>query len=341
MGFHVRIDEESERLIRLVKSDPSKVIGKLYSAYLLFLIGERDEAELKWLLENAKALDSLTGKHLAYAVFAKQFKVKLRTHVSESDRRPRNVGEINADVLGTKADVTRLVQDGGFGMIVDGDEITAITYGTDLVARELGLLDKLPCVVIVDAVPKKELCVVTLDSQLTASLMPLLRKSIAEFSEVGGDATIKHDAERLIEVQESIAREHLKDATLRTEIARATATIDKLNATISSGKATADASYLQRIVQKREHDRDSFVAELERLPREQPGEFSRLQLELESILKEHRRHNNLLFSEIVQRHVRSLGLQSKLRSAKASTLGYIGSLLKPEVLLKVWALISP
>src|SRR5437870_5489894 len=127
MGFHVSVDDESERLIQLVRSDPSKVFGRLYSAYLLFLIGAPDEAELRWLLENAKALDSLTGQHLAYAVFAKQFKIKLRTHAMASDRPPRNVGQVRTKSAIESKSVTRLVKAGEFGMVVDGDEVTAIT----------------------------------------------------------------------------------------------------------------------------------------------------------------------------------------------------------------------
>jgi hypothetical protein len=59
MGFHVGLDDDSSKLVQLVSTDPSKVLGQLYAAYMLFLVGETDQAELKWLLDNAKALDSL------------------------------------------------------------------------------------------------------------------------------------------------------------------------------------------------------------------------------------------------------------------------------------------
>ena len=65
MGFHVRLDDDSKKIVDLVSTDPSKVLGKLYAAYMLFLVAEPDQAELKWLLDNAKALDSLTGDDIA------------------------------------------------------------------------------------------------------------------------------------------------------------------------------------------------------------------------------------------------------------------------------------
>lgn len=341
MGFHVRLDEQSEELVRLVQSDPSTVFGRLYSAYMLFLIGERDENELKWLLDNAKALDSLTGRHVAYAVFAKEFKVRLRTHSLATDRSPTVVGRIGIGDLQSTHDVTRLVKDGRFGMVVDGDEITAITYGTDLVARELGLIDRLPCVVIVDAVPAKSLCVVKLDREVTASLMILLRKSIAKFQASEGDTTIRRDAELLLEVQRSIAAENVRDATLRTEVSRATQTIDKLKSKLKSGRSTADASYLEQILEKREKELAERVAELAALPQTSSKRLVELEDQLQAATLEHSRHQDLLFSRILVRQVRALGLQSKLGAAKESTLSYVGSLLKPEFLLKVWGLVSP
>jgi len=341
VGFHVRLDDESNQLIRLVQSDPSKAFGRLYSAYMLFLIGERDESELKWLLDNAKALDSLTGRHIAYAVFAKQFKVKLRTHSSESDRAPRTVGQIGLGEIQASQNVTRLVKDGSFGMVVDGDEITAITYGTDMVARELGLLQKLPCLVIVDAIPAKRLCVITLDEGVTSSLMGLLRKAIAEFQASGGDTTIRDDAEHLLEIQKSISSENNRGDSLRGELKRAKETIDKLKAKLEGGASTASVSYLEQILQKRQSDIQGYIAELEKLPQTSPERLAALDAELRDAAREHRRHEDLLFSRVFERHVRALGLQTRMDAAKANTLGYIGNVLKPEFLIKVWGIVSP
>ena len=340
MGFRVSLDEKSEELIRLIKSDPSKVFGSLYSAYMLFLIGEHDESELKWLLDNAKTLDSLTGNHVAYAVFAKQFKVKLHTHSAERERSPRTVGQIKLADIEDSRNISRLIKDGRFGMVVDGDELTAITYGTDLVASELGLVGRLPCVVIIDAIPAKNLCVIGLDKDVTSSLVAILRKAISEFQTSAGDTTIRHDAERLIGLQNLISSENTKDADLHAKIKSATETIEKFKAKIRKGSSSGYASHLEQILPKHESELQQLTVELDELPRTSPERLALLDIELHNAIVEHHRNRDLLFSKIFERHIKAKGLQKNLGIAKTSTLGYVGNLIKPETLLKIWELVS-
>jgi hypothetical protein len=337
MGFHVRLDDESQRLVEFVSTDPSKLLGKVYAAYILFLIGVPDEVELKWLLDHAKALDSLTGADIAYAVFAERFNVKLKTDEFNlaPDRPPANVGQASVENINTPRGVRRLVKDGTFGMVVDGDELTAITYGTDRVARELGILDKLPCMVVIDAVPRKDLCVISLDEDITKKLIPLLRKSIAKFSSEKGDKTIRGYAEQIIGMQDLIAQENRRSEELQQGIRAATYKIDSLLAAMKSG-AAVDSPHLQSVLHKRVNDRQALCEALERFPEDRTKRISEIDSELESLLREYWRHPDLLFSVIIEKHVRSLGLQSKLSAAKTQTLGYIGALLKPEILLKIW-----
>lgn len=338
MGFHVGIDGESERLIDLVTTDPSKVLGKLYSAYMLFLVGEPDEAELKWLLNNAKALDSLTGDYIAYAVFAETFKVKLRTNWAPVDRAAKTIGKISIDELDKRHSVRRLVKDGTFGMVVDGDELTAITYGTDRVARALGILDKLPCLVVVDAVPQADICIIHLDADVTSVLMPLLRKAIARFSDDGGDKTIKNFAEQIIQLQDKIAAEHQKVDRLQRQVDRMTHKIEKLKGAIEYGRA-ADRPHMEGILQTRGQERQQLIEDLERLPGTLAEGIERLETDFDTVLRRYRLHQELLFSNILQKEVGSLGLQSKLTAGKTATLSFFGSLLKPDILLKLWAMV--
>lgn len=316
MGFHITIDDESERLIRLIRADPSQLFRHLYSAYILFLVGERDVDELKWLLDHAKALDSLTGQHVAYAVFAKRFNVRLQTHRSPDDRTAQNVGEVTASEV---SNVTRLVKEGRFGVVVDGDEVTAITYGTDIIARELGLIDRLPCIVLVDAVPSDKLSVIVLDSDVTQSLMALLHKAIGRFAETGGDLTIRGDAERLLQLQHDIEDEKQRGASLQAALESAGRTIARLRDKIASGRAMATLTYLESILTEREAHRQSLISQLDSLPEEQPARLRQLEQDLVEALKEHARHNHLRFSHLFEEEVRAMGLDSKIRSAKAET----------------------
>ena len=70
MGFHVRLREEDERLLAILKKSPADVFGRPYGAYLFFLVGGADEAALGWVRKHLVPLDSLTGEFVAFALFA-------------------------------------------------------------------------------------------------------------------------------------------------------------------------------------------------------------------------------------------------------------------------------
>jgi hypothetical protein len=339
VGFHVRLDDDSKKIVDLVSTDPSKVLGKLYAAYMLFLVAEPDQAELKWLLDNAKALDSLTGDDIAYAVFAERFKVRLETG-EHRPRPPKNVGEASVADITSPFGVTRLVKNGAFGMVVDGDEVTAITYGTDRVARELGIIDKLPCMVVIDAVPSEELCVIQLDEQITGSLMQLLRKSIAQFSADEGSKKVKALARDIIRLQDRISAEDATGAKIHKSIEEKTSKIEKLEKAMARGGAQANLR-VQQTLQKSTSDRQVLQDQLEEFAKKRDERLGAIDQDLEELLIQYQRDADLHFSTIFKKQVKALGLNSKLAAGKASTLGYLGSFLKPDVLLKVWGFIHP
>jgi hypothetical protein len=255
-------------------------------------------------------------------------------------RRPKNVGEASVADINTPRGVKRLVKDGTFGMVVNGDELTAITYGTDRVARELGILDKLPCMVVIDAVPSEELCVIHLDEQLTGSLMQLLRKSIAQFSIDDGSKKVKAWAEEIIRLQDLIASENAKGEKLQKAIDSKTFRIDQLKKAIVYGSAQ-DSPQVRDALQKFIDDRQALQDELERFPQMRDQRLGEIDQDLEDLLFEYQRHADLHFSTILKKQVRALGLHSKLAAGKATTMGYIGSFLKPDILLKVWGFMHP
>jgi len=351
MGFHIRLDDDSEQLIGLLKSNPSEVFGGLYASYMIFLLGERDEAELKWLIDNAKALDSLTGRDIAYSVFAKEFNVKLKLYSPTPHRTPKNLGSIDARQFsnctvngqsGFARGVSRLVKNGQFGRVVDGDEVTAITYGSDMVARELGLIDKLPCIVIADAIPAETLCVVSLDSSVTASLMPILRKSIGEFMAHDAARLIRSDAKRILEAQRAISDECSRDANVRRKLREEKETVSRIRhalANTESGNTKKHASSFESALVTRERHIQEIVAELDRFPNEHPVRLLKLEAELQEALNDHRNRRDLLFSKVFERQVRRLGMHSKLASAQGTAFSYLGQVAKPDFLLKVWTAI--
>jgi hypothetical protein len=185
VGFHVTIREGDRQLLKALRSNPSEVFGRPYVGYLLFLVGGNDTAALDWLRSHLVSLDSLTGHHVAYGIFAERVPVQLFTErvpvqlevPSYYDDLPQHrfLGEVSL------SDVRRIdsyIKSGCVGRIANGDHLAAMTYATDRVARAFGVLDHLPCILVLDAFPSDEVDVVELSSDQLPELLPLLRTAI-------------------------------------------------------------------------------------------------------------------------------------------------------------------
>jgi len=77
--------------------------------------------------------------------------------------------------------------------------------------------------------------------------------------------------------------------------------------------------------------------ELDRYPKTSSVRLSEIDQDLKDLLISYQRNSELHFSTIFKKHIRLLGLHSKLAAGKATTASFVGSFLKPEVLLKVWS----
>lgn len=339
MGYHIRIDESSEHLLRLLSVQPSQVFGKLYSAYLLFLATEHDREQLDWIVSNAPALDSLSGSHLAYAVFAKSFPVRLRSDAVEPKRDVRNIGQLDAKTVAKSEAVTRLVENGVFGVVLDGDELTAITYGTDIVARDLNLLDKLPCLVVLDAIPAAKPRTIRLESALLPTLFQLLRGAVARFYAANGHTTIRRDAEIVLDIQRKIEAELGREARIRNQVATERQKIIKLRSKIAAGIVTKDPNFFQDIVASREDVIVDLEKELDAFPEQHPQRLAELESELRNAMLSHRRHKEMTFSHCIVAELFAQGFKDLVGSAKIQSMGFLSSLFKPDTLLKLWSLV--
>ena len=232
MGFRVSIDRNSETLMHRIKTRPASVFDQAYSGYLLFLIGGHDAQILNWLKDNAISLDSLTGSDIAFAIFARRFSVRIRTD-GRRDRTPRNVGTVDVSELGDFWKINSLVKSGRFGWVVDGDEITAITYATDEIAKELGVLNDLPCVVILDAIPAGEIQVLRLTPEITDQFLVTLRSTISSFRETNGYDKICDHVRAILEIQDTIDRSRQREAALRRRWEKAQQLVEQLSSELS------------------------------------------------------------------------------------------------------------
>jgi hypothetical protein len=224
MGFYVGVESNESAVLRNLRENPAEVFGNAYGGYLLFLMGSADEEALTWLATNALALDSLTGEHVAFGVFARHWKVKL--HVSGVPKPDMPQGNRVVDVplnkIRAARSITTLVKSGECGWVLNGDEINAITYGTDDVARAFGVLDELPCLLVMDSVPKREYELVHLDSKTLQALVGILRRSVQSLISATTYPQYMASIRKIIQLQEaSEANEdrlgQLREATQRLE----------------------------------------------------------------------------------------------------------------------------
>ncbi len=203
MGFYVNIDSDKARILRNLRLSPTEVFGKPYGGYLLFLVGSADEDTLTWFSKNATILDSLTGEHIAFGIFARSLKLKLRVP-DDSERKTSErarVIDVPLHEIRNARSITDLVKSGRCGWVMDGDEINAITYGTDEVARAFGVMGELPCMLVMDAVPKKNFEVFHLDSKTTPALIGMLRRSIQNLIEKPNYDTYMTTIRRVVQLQ--------------------------------------------------------------------------------------------------------------------------------------------
>jgi hypothetical protein len=209
MGFRVEIDQDTSMLIHVLRSKPEDIFGKPYAGYLFFLAGNYDKEILTWFTKNLLALDSLTGESVAFAIFAHSFRFKFRVsgmNPSITDRVLPMTHNVSLSDLKASSSVTKLVKSRKWksGVVIDGDEINAITYAVDDIARGFGVLDELPCILVLDAIPKREFQVIRLDGMDTNLLFPLLRRTCQRLLNEPKYNVFMSDISRVVQLQKKI-----------------------------------------------------------------------------------------------------------------------------------------
>lgn len=182
MGFRLEIEEGKSDILRKLRLSPYEVFGKPYGGYLFFLIGEADNEILEWLSKNAAILDSLTGRDIAFVVFARRINVKLKTYSPNKSRPPKVTTVDMGDVIRDPS-LERLVKR-KCGWVLDGDEINAVTYAVDEVAKKFEVLTDLPCVLVLDAIPRQNFEIYHLNTSNTHDFIQLLRQVINSLLEL-------------------------------------------------------------------------------------------------------------------------------------------------------------
>ncbi len=180
----VKYYRSANPVVRLLKEGRSGIFDRPYAGYLVFLFGSADEDIATWFARNLVALDSLTGSSLAGLVFAERVKIRVqvgttRDQLALPDLREK---EIKIERI-SRVEVERLVSRRGEVLYRPEEELTAITYGGDDTARDLGLQADMPCIAILDALPTEDIGVLRLRDYEPKEIIHLLRELAAKFSE--------------------------------------------------------------------------------------------------------------------------------------------------------------
>lgn len=178
MGFRVEIDDADSRILDLLKKNPVDIFERLFGGYLLFLVGGSDEAVFSWLSKNIVTLDSLTDKDVAFAIFAKNFKFKMHVPYQQDNIEVNKKFDVSIEDIKNYDSITKLVTSGKYGWVNDGDEINAITYGTDEVAKLFGVTGDLPCMLLFDCIQEKPYKIFHLKYDSLQVLIDILRVSV-------------------------------------------------------------------------------------------------------------------------------------------------------------------
>ncbi len=177
MGFHLTLSDDDRRLVDAIRLTPEEVFGRPYAGYLLVLIGAADIAALEWLRTHLVPLDSLTGEHVAFAVFAEKIPLQLEVFhgIADQTRQGRFLGDVPFTELRR---LDSYIKAGNWGFVAAGDYLNAMTYATDRVARAFGVLDSLPCMLVIDAFAAEHVGVIELNDAQLPELLPVLRATM-------------------------------------------------------------------------------------------------------------------------------------------------------------------
>lgn len=159
MGFGVGC--EGVELLNSLRTNEDIVFGRRYPLYIIALATEVDDDAIKWLTKYARAIDSLTGKSIAFIIFynsvrlyatANTFYKKAPIDQEGTEKifhRSLQTFDVPSAALQSNKSLNKYVK----GRVRFPDEafVTSMTYQSDNIARSLGIKPtELPCFLFID-----------------------------------------------------------------------------------------------------------------------------------------------------------------------------------------------
>jgi len=234
MGFHIRLNTSSEQILGRLKTSPEQIFYKRYHCYLLFLVGATDDEAMDWLVKNVVPLDSLTGKELAFGIFMKALKMPLQVSTAPKTPKPKVAATIPVEKLqvGDMWAAERIIKQSIRQHVYTGDEIMAITYATDVVAREFNVIDRLPCMLLLDPIPFGKVQVIQLSNAICNNLINVLRQSIHRYlNEIKERPSAFSYTSDILDAQNNLDAWEKRKDILTTEVSKLEADLARLNGT--------------------------------------------------------------------------------------------------------------
>jgi len=176
----VRYEYSIDPVLRILQDAPEHLFGKHYAGYILFLFGDSDEEFATWFSKRLSSLDSLTGEFLAGAVFAK----RVRLFARQGKKPAGNWEPYSRD---SELEIARIEDISTHPLpqtnwTTDEREIVATTYGSDELATRLGLLEDLPCMVVLDARTPAHVEILRLDPITSQNVISLFRRVVSRLT---------------------------------------------------------------------------------------------------------------------------------------------------------------
>lgn len=180
MGFHVRCS--GAELLRKLQ-DADRFMEGPYALYIIALATIIDDAALDWLMKYEMAFDSMTGPFAAFFLFYNEALLETQPYPRWAEQHPRSIAEIQIDgrtLRRRDVDVDDLLRFNPAFRPSRDVFIRSMTYESDAIARELGILDQLPCLLFLDDPRSSQFYVMPLRQPDNATLQDI-RDLLSQF----------------------------------------------------------------------------------------------------------------------------------------------------------------
>ena len=184
-----------EDVLKHFRFDINDAFTEPYMGYLFFLIGKSDQEVMDWLIDNLDTLDSVTGKEIAYFIVTREIPLKTEKNTEFAYLKVRK------QLRNSK--IKPLVEDGRVTFNFSKNVLQDMTYAVDNIAKKLGILSSLPCLLIFDATLSKKYGVLKLTPKNIPLFIPLLREVI---NEINRDSKTYSQIKKYHELKENIAK---------------------------------------------------------------------------------------------------------------------------------------